>query len=49
MDLLALKSLSLMRINFSNATHEEIQEGISRLGKTISEKVGREVALEEKS
>jgi 2-aminoadipate transaminase len=33
-----------MRINFSNATHTEIQEGISRLGTTIGEKVGRQVA-----
>jgi len=33
-----------MRINFSNATHDEIQEGISRLGTTIGEKVGRQVA-----
>jgi len=34
-----------MRINFSNATHDEIQEGISRLGIAIGEKVGRQVAL----
>ena len=33
-----------MRINFSNATHTEIQEGISRLGTAIGEKVGRQVA-----
>jgi DNA-binding transcriptional MocR family regulator len=34
-----------MRINFSNATHEEIQEGISRIGSTIDEKMGRQVTL----
>ena len=34
-----------MRINFSNATHGEIQEGISRIGSAIGEKVGRQVAL----
>ena len=34
-----------MRINFSNATHDEIQEGISRIGSAIDEKVGRQVAL----
>ena len=33
-----------MRINFSNATHGEIQEGISRIGSAIGEKVGRQVA-----
>ncbi len=33
-----------MRINFSNATHDEMQEGISRLGIAIGEKVGRQVA-----
>ena len=34
-----------MRINFSNATHGEIQEGISRIGSTIDEKMGRQVTL----
>jgi 2-aminoadipate transaminase len=34
-----------MRINFSNASPDEIQEGISRLGLTMGEKIGRKVAL----
>ena len=33
-----------MRINFSNATHEEIQVGIERLGSAIKEKLARQVA-----
>jgi 2-aminoadipate transaminase len=33
-----------MRINFSNATHEEIQIGIQRLGEAIGEKLARQVA-----
>lgn len=32
-----------MRLNFSNATPEKIQEGIFRLGKVIEEKLGRKV------
>jgi 2-aminoadipate transaminase len=34
-----------MRINFSNATPENIQEGINRLGTTIAEKVAKTVAM----
>jgi 2-aminoadipate transaminase len=34
-----------MRINFSNATPENIQEGINRLGTTIGEMVGKTVAM----
>jgi 2-aminoadipate transaminase len=33
-----------MRLNFSNATPENIREGIARLGKVLSEKAGRKVA-----
>jgi 2-aminoadipate transaminase len=33
-----------MRINFSNATHEEIQLGIRRLGTAISEKLAKQIA-----
>ena len=33
-----------MRINFSNATYEEIQVGIERLGSAIKEKLARQVA-----
>lgn len=33
-----------MRINFSNATHAEIEEGILRLGTSIREKLAREIA-----
>jgi 2-aminoadipate transaminase len=33
-----------MRINFSNATPEEIQIGIQRLGEAIGEKLTRQVA-----
>jgi 2-aminoadipate transaminase len=33
-----------MRINFSNANHEQIQQGISRLGAAISEKLARQIA-----
>ena len=33
-----------MRLNFSNATPENIQEGIARLGKVLAEKAGRKVA-----
>lgn len=33
-----------MRINFSNATHDEIQVGIRRLGTTIRAKLARQVA-----
>jgi len=33
-----------MRINFSNATHEEIQVGIERLGGAIGEKLARQIA-----
>jgi 2-aminoadipate transaminase len=33
-----------MRINFSNATHEEIEEGIQRLGTSIQEKLVKEIA-----
>ena len=33
-----------MRINFSNATHEEIQIGIERLGDAIGEKLARQIA-----
>ncbi len=33
-----------MRINFSNANHEEIQIGIRRLGAAISEKLVRQIA-----
>lgn len=33
-----------MRINFSNATHEDIQKGISRLGTSIGEMAGKQVA-----
>lgn len=33
-----------MRINFSNASHEEIQTGIQRLGVAIGEKLARQVA-----
>lgn len=33
-----------MRINFSNATHDEIQTGIQRLGEAIGEKLAREIA-----
>ncbi|MGW8144665.1 MAG: aminotransferase-like domain-containing protein [Anaerolineales bacterium] len=33
-----------MRINFSNATHEEIETGIQRLGISIGEKLAREIA-----
>jgi len=29
-----------MRLNFSNATPEKIQEGISRLGKVLYKKMG---------
>lgn len=32
-----------MRINFSNATHEEIETGIQRLGISIGEKLAREI------
>ena len=34
-----------MRINFSNATPEKIEEGIFRLGKVLAEKVGKKVAV----
>lgn len=34
-----------MRINFSNATPEKIQEGISRLGQVIYEKIGQPIKL----
>jgi 2-aminoadipate transaminase len=33
-----------MRINFSNATHEEIEVGIQRLGTSIKEKLAKEIA-----
>lgn len=33
-----------MRINFSNATHDEIQVGIQRLGEAIAEKLARQIA-----
>lgn len=33
-----------MRLNFSNATPENIREGIARLGKVLAEKAGRKVA-----
>ena len=33
-----------MRINFSNATHEEIQIGIERIGEAIGEKLARQIA-----
>jgi 2-aminoadipate transaminase len=33
-----------MRINFSNATHDEIRQGIKRLGSAIREKLARQVA-----
>jgi 2-aminoadipate transaminase len=33
-----------MRINFSNATHEEIELGISRLGAAIREKLAKQIA-----
>jgi 2-aminoadipate transaminase len=36
--------INTMRINFSNATHEEIQVGIERLGSAIKEKLARQVA-----
>ena len=36
--------VNTMRINFSNATHDEIQVGIRRLGTTIREKLARQVA-----
>lgn len=32
-----------MRINFSNATHEEINQGIKRLGTAISEKLAKQI------
>ena len=32
-----------MRINFSNATPEKIQEGIMRLSRVLKEKIGGEV------
>ncbi len=34
-----------MRLNFSNASPENIQEGIARLGKVLVEKIGRKVAV----
>ena len=34
-----------MRLNFSNATPDKIREGISRLGKVISENIGQPVTL----
>ncbi len=34
-----------MRLNFSNASPEKIEEGIFRLGKVIEEKIGRKVAV----
>lgn len=34
-----------MRLNFSNATPENIQEGIARMGKVLAQKIGRKVAL----
>lgn len=34
-----------MRLNFSNATPENIREGISRLGKVLGQKVGRKIAV----
>jgi len=34
-----------MRLNFSNATPENIREGISRLGRVITEKSGQQVTL----
>jgi 2-aminoadipate transaminase len=34
-----------MRLNFSNASPEKIEEGISRLGKVLFEKIGRKVAV----
>ena len=33
-----------MRINFSNATHEEIELGIQRLGTSIGEKLAKQIA-----
>ena len=33
-----------MRINFSNATHDEIETGIKRLGEAIEEKLARQIA-----
>jgi DNA-binding transcriptional MocR family regulator len=33
-----------MRINFSNATHDEIELGIRRLGISIGEKLARQIA-----
>jgi 2-aminoadipate transaminase len=34
-----------MRLNFSNATEDKIREGISRLGRVITEKSGQPVTL----
>jgi DNA-binding transcriptional MocR family regulator len=34
-----------MRMNFSNASPEMIEEGIYRLGRVIEEKIGRKVAV----
>jgi len=34
-----------MRLNFSNATPEKIQEGILRLGQVLQEKVSDRVAI----
>lgn len=34
-----------MRLNFSNASPEKIEEGIFRLGKVIEERIGRKVAV----
>jgi 2-aminoadipate transaminase len=36
--------VNTMRINFSNATHDEIQVGIRRLGTAIRKKLAREIA-----
>jgi len=33
-----------MRINFSNATHDEIELGIQRLGRTIRDKLAKQIA-----
>jgi 2-aminoadipate transaminase len=33
-----------MRINFSNASPDNIQEGIMRLGKVISDRIGKKIA-----